>query len=331
MPIHLPIRNMAGQQVGTIELSEKVFGVKRNDTLIHQVVVAQQANKRVGTASTKTRGDMEWGGAKPWRQKGTGRARQGSRTAPQWRGGGVVWGPHPRDYRQRTPRKMRRGALRSLLSCKVRDQELIVLDELRFNQPKTKAMLQVLQNLGVDNALLVLTDNCTNVRRSASNIPKIDTTRAADLNVLEVITRRYLIMPVEALRQVEQNLIDDNRRLRRLAEETGVPVELRHAAPTTTGNGAGASAALATVTTPAGAASAAAMGAGAGAGSAAAVVEPEPAVSAAGTPAAELLATSALAATGQADGEFDEEDVDSADLAHDADVGPEDEDEEGRA
>src|SRR5262245_12058530 len=136
MPIRLPILNMAGQRVGTIDLNERVFGAKRNDTLIHQVVVAPQANKRVGTADTKTRGDMKWGGAKPYRQKGTGRARQGTRTAPQYRGGGVVWGPHPRDFRQAIPRKMRRGALRSVLSAKVRDKQLIVLDALRFDQPK---------------------------------------------------------------------------------------------------------------------------------------------------------------------------------------------------
>jgi len=232
MAIQLPVRNMAGQQVGTIDLDERVFGAKRNDTLIHQVVVAQQANKRRGTASTKTRGDMDWGGAKPYRQKGTGRARQGSRTAPHYKGGGVVWGPHPRSYRQATPKKMRRGALRSLLSAKVADNQLLVLDELRFDEPKTKAMYGVLNALGVDNALVVLTDNCVNVRRSADNIPKIDTTRADSLNVLDVITRQVLIMPVEAVRMVEQNLVDDHRRVSRLALAAGVPEALvRVAAP----------------------------------------------------------------------------------------------------
>lgn len=223
MAIQLPVRNMAGHEVGTIELNEKVFGVKRNDTLIHQVIVAQQANKRQGTVNTKTRGDMKWGGAKPYRQKGTGRARQGSRTAPHYKGGGVVWGPHPRDYRQAIPRKMRRGALRSVLSAKLADNELIILDSLQFETPKTKEMVAVLRGLGVDNALIVLTESCTNARLSAENIERIETARADSLNVLEVLTRRYLIMPVEAVRMVEANLADDTRRLARRAVEAGVP------------------------------------------------------------------------------------------------------------
>lgn len=226
MAITLPVRNMAGEAVGEIELDERVFGVKRNDTLIHQVVVAQQANRRVGTANTKTRGDLKFGGSKPYRQKGTGRARQGTRTAPHYRGGGVVWGPHSRDYRQEIPRKMRRGALRSLLSAKVADQQLVVLDELKFDTPKTKAMIGVLSALGITNALIALTDECANARLSASNIPMIDTCRVASLNVLEVITRQSLILTKDGVEWVQSNLLDDSQRLTERASAAGVPAAL---------------------------------------------------------------------------------------------------------
>lgn len=194
--------------MGDLELSETVFGAPVNEGLVHQAVVRYLANQRQGTASTKTRGEVSGGGRKPWRQKGTGRARQGSIRAPQWVGGGTVFGPKPRDYRQAMPKKARRAALRSALSSKVASGELLVLDELTFEQPKTKKMVEVLQNLKAAgaSALVVTGELDRNVILSARNIPGVGTTRAGDLNVYDVVAHARLIATKDAIAKIEEVL-----------------------------------------------------------------------------------------------------------------------------
>jgi len=194
--------------VGDLELSETVFGAPVNEGLVHQAVVRYLANQRQGTASTKTRGEVSGGGRKPWRQKGTGRARQGSIRAPQWVGGGTVFGPKPRDYRQAMPKKARRAALRSALSSKVASGELLVLDELTFEEPKTKKMVEVLQNLKAAgaSALVVTGELDRNVILSARNIPGVGTTRAGDLNVYDVVAHARLIATKDAIAKIEEVL-----------------------------------------------------------------------------------------------------------------------------
>lgn len=202
--MEVPIYNMQGEVVGTLPLDESVFGLTPHVPVMHQAMLRQLTNARTGTASTRTRGEVRGGGRKPWRQKGTGRARQGSRRAPHWRGGGVVFGPHPRVFEHRMPRKMRRLALRSALSAKVQANELIVLDQLTFPAPKTREMAALLNRLNVQrSALIVLAEADTNVILSARNIPGIRTLPAHALNVVELLGHRYLIMPVAAVRQVE--------------------------------------------------------------------------------------------------------------------------------
>lgn len=202
------VYNMQGEQVGDLELSEAVFGVPVNEALIHQAVVQYLANQRQGTVSTKTRGEVSGGGRKPWRQKGTGRARQGSIRAPQWVGGGTVFGPKPRDYRQDMPKKARRAALRSALSGKVAAGELLVLDELRIEQPKTKRIVEVLDNLKAagDSALFVTADLDRNVFLSARNIPRVGVTRACDLNVYDVVAHGRVIATKDAIARIEEAL-----------------------------------------------------------------------------------------------------------------------------
>ncbi|MBO2520861.1 MAG: 50S ribosomal protein L4 [Firmicutes bacterium] len=202
------VYNMKGEQVGDLELSETVFGAPVNEGLVHQAVVRYLANQRQGTASTKTRGEVSGGGRKPWRQKGTGRARQGSIRAPQWVGGGTVFGPKPRDYRQAMPKKARRAALRSALSSKVASGELLVLDELTFEEPKTKKMVEVLQNLKAAgaSALVVTGELDRNVILSARNIPGVGTTRAGDLNVYDVVAHARLIATKDAIAKIEEVL-----------------------------------------------------------------------------------------------------------------------------
>ncbi len=194
--------------MGDLELSETVFGAPVNEGLVHQAVVRYLANQRQGTASTKTRGEVSGGGRKPWRQKGTGRARQGSIRAPQWVGGGTVFGPKPRDYRQAMPKKARRAALRSALSSKVASGELLVLDELTFEEPKTKKMVEVLQNLKAAgaSALVVTGELDRNVILSARNIPGVGTTRAGDLNVYDVVAHARLIATKDAIAKIEEVL-----------------------------------------------------------------------------------------------------------------------------
>jgi len=198
--VQVPVFNMLGEISGQIELREDIFDVPLNEPLMHQALVRQQVNARLGTAKTKTRAEVSGGGRKPWRQKGTGRARQGSIRAPQWRGGGIVFGPRPRSYRQAMPRKMRHLALRCALSAKARAKEIVVVDELRMDVPRAKAFLGVLDRLGVGSSVLILLPDADyNVERSANNLPKVKTLRAQYLNLVDLFTHDYLLMPLGAL------------------------------------------------------------------------------------------------------------------------------------
>ena len=197
--------NMAGAQVGEMDLSDSVFGIEPNEAVVHQVVKAQLANRRVGTASTKTRGEVRGGGRKPWRQKGTGRARAGSRRSPVWRGGGTVFGPHPRDYSIRLPRKVRRLALKSVLSEKLSNSDIVVLEALSFEEPKTRRMIEVLDALNVvEKALVVTADGDINVVKSARNIPGVKPVRADFMNVYDLLAYDKLVITKDAVAKVEE-------------------------------------------------------------------------------------------------------------------------------
>lgn len=199
--------NQSGSQVGDIEMEDTVFGIEPNEHVLHDAVVMQQASKRQGTHSTKNRSAVRGGGRKPWRQKGTGRARQGSIRSPQWVGGGVVFGPTPRSYSYKLPKKVRRLALKSALSMKVKENELIVVEDLTVEKPKTKEIVQILNNLSVDTKALVVTaDDNEAVYLSARNIPGVDVIRADGINVLEVLNHDKLIMTKEAVKKTEEVL-----------------------------------------------------------------------------------------------------------------------------
>ena len=199
------VYNMAGAQVGEMELSDSVFGIEPNEAVVHQVVKAQLANRRVGTASTKTLGMVRGGGRKPWRQKGTGRARVGSRRSPIWRGGGTVFGPHPRDYSIRIPKKVRRLALKSVLSDKLNNGEIVVLEALSFEEPKTKRIIEVLNALNVfEKALVVTADGDINVTKSARNIPGVKPVRADFINVYDLLAYDKLVITKDAVAKMEE-------------------------------------------------------------------------------------------------------------------------------
>lgn len=199
--------NLEGQTVGEIELSDSVFGAEVNEALLHEAVVRYLANQRQGTHDTKTRAEVAGGGRKPWRQKGTGRARQGSIRAPQWRHGGIVFGPTPRDYRLEMPVKARRSALRSALSAKVRDGEIFVLDALNLEAPRTKEITRLLGNLKVaGKALIVTAANDTNAYKSARNVEGVKTAEAAGLNVYDVLTHDNLVITKDAVARVQEVL-----------------------------------------------------------------------------------------------------------------------------
>jgi large subunit ribosomal protein L4 len=201
------VRNMAGDTVDEIELRDDIFGLEPHEAVMHQAVLRQLANARQGTAATKTRTEVSGGGRKPWRQKGTGRARQGSIRAPQWRKGGIVFGPHPRSYRQRMTRKMRRLALRSALSVKAAADSIVLLNELSMAKPKTKDMLAVLDNLQIDSsALILLSDRSVSVEKSTRNIPDVKTLHARCLNVIDILNYDTLILPVQSLAVIEEIL-----------------------------------------------------------------------------------------------------------------------------
>ncbi len=205
--MELPVYNAEGEVVGQAELNDQVFGQPMNEGLVHQAVVQYLANQRVGTANTLRRGEVSGGGKKPWRQKGTGRARQGSTRAPHWKGGGVVFGPHPRDYRQLLPLKMRHLALRCALSQRVRENGIRLVEALTMDEPKTKQAAALLSALGVESgALLVTPELDRNVYLSARNIPKTAITFASHLNLHDVMSHSVVIMPVEAARRLEQRL-----------------------------------------------------------------------------------------------------------------------------
>jgi large subunit ribosomal protein L4 len=205
--MQVPLYNQSGQEIGKTELRDDVFAVTPNKPLMHQALVRQLANARQGTADTKQRGEVAGGGAKPFRQKGTGRARQGSTRSPQWRHGGVVFGPTPRSYVQKMPRQMRRAALCSALSVKVADGQVRIVDDLKFDAPKTSQMETVLGNLSINSsALILLPEANATVQKSASNIPDVKTLHALYLNVRDLLGYDYLIMPVSAVQAIESYL-----------------------------------------------------------------------------------------------------------------------------
>ena len=189
----------------TIEVSDSLFDVPMNQALVHQVAMSHMANARQGTSATKTRGMVSGGGAKPWRQKHTGRARQGSNRSPQWRGGGIVFGPHPRDYSQRIPKKMNRGAIRCLLSQKAREEKLLVVNEIQLGGAKTKEMVKVLSNLGITTPVLIVTPSPqADVIRSARNIGRVKTLPAPQINAVDLLHHDRVLITVQAVRRAEE-------------------------------------------------------------------------------------------------------------------------------
>ncbi len=201
---NVSVYNMEGKEVGTIELNDAVFGVEVNEHLVHMAVVSQLANNRQGTQKAKTRSEVSGGGRKPWRQKGTGHARQGSTRAPQWTGGGVVFAPTPRDYSFKLNKKEKRAALKSALSSRVEEKKLIVLDELALDEIKTKKFQEVLDNLSVSKALVVLEDENENAVLSARNIADVKTARTNTINVYDILKYNTLIVTKAAVRAIEE-------------------------------------------------------------------------------------------------------------------------------
>ena len=198
------VYNMEGNEVGTIDLNDAVFGVDVNEHLVHTAVVAQLANKRQGTQKAKTRSEVSGGGRKPWRQKGTGHARQGSTRAPQWTGGGVVFAPTPRDYTIRLNKKEKRLALKSALTSRVLENKLIVVDELKFDEVKTKNFANVMNNLKASKALVVLNENDANVVLSARNIPTVKTALTNTINVFDILKYNTVIVTKAAVATIEE-------------------------------------------------------------------------------------------------------------------------------
>lgn len=199
------VLNMAGEAAGTMELNDDIFGIEVNQYAVHTVVKNYLANQRQGTQSAKHRGEVRGGGKKPFRQKGTGRARQGSTVAPNHVGGGIVFAPKPRDYRYTVPKKVRRLAMKSILSSKVQENEIIVLDSLIMNEPKTKDMVKLLANVkAAKKALLVLGDNDKNIIKSAANIPGVTTTLVTTMNVYEIINHTSFIVTKDAINKIEE-------------------------------------------------------------------------------------------------------------------------------
>lgn len=201
------VLNQTGSSVGDIELNDAIFGIEPNEAVLFEALVQQRASLRQGNHKVKTRAEVAGGGRKPWRQKGTGRARQGSIRSPQWRGGGIVFGPNPRSYSYKLPKKVRRLALLSALSTKVREEDIIVLDGLTFDAPKTKEFVKVLAALSIDKkALIVTADLDETVALSARNIPGISVVTATGINVLDLIGHNKLVMTKAAVQKVEEVL-----------------------------------------------------------------------------------------------------------------------------
>jgi len=199
--------NASGAQVGDIELNDAVFGIEPNDSVVHEAVVLQMASWRRGTHCTKSRGEVRGGGRKPWRQKGTGRARAGTSRSPLWRGGAIIFGPKPREYGYSIPRKKRRLALKSVLSSKVAENELIIVDELAFQAPKTKEMVKVLDALKVEGKAVVVTaDLDENVHKSARNIEGVNPMAANGINVYDLLNAKKVVMTKDAVAKIEEVL-----------------------------------------------------------------------------------------------------------------------------
>ena len=198
------VYNMEGKEVGTIDLNDAVFGVEVNENLVHMAVVQHLANMRQGTQKAKTRAEVSGGGRKPWRQKGTGHARQGSTRAPQWKGGGVVFAPVPRDYSFKINRKEKRAALKSVLTSKVQGGNLIVLDELKLDGIKTKNFVAVMNNLKVQKGLVVIAENDTNVVMSARNLPDVNTAAANAINVYDILNAKTVVLTKDAVTKIEE-------------------------------------------------------------------------------------------------------------------------------
>ena len=201
---NVSVFNMEGAQIGSMELNDAVFGVEVNEHLVHMAVVQQLANNRQGTQKAKTRSEVSGGGRKPWRQKGTGHARQGSTRAPQWTGGGVVFAPTPRDYSFKINKKEKRAALKSALTSRVQEQKLVVLDELKLDAIKTKDFVKVLTNLNVSKALVVLGDRDVIVEKSAANVPNIKTAEVTSLNVYDIMKYDTVITTKAGVEKIQE-------------------------------------------------------------------------------------------------------------------------------
>ena len=201
---NVSVYNMEGKEVGKMDLNDAVFGVEINEHLVHMAVVQNLANKRQGTQKAKTRSEVSGGGRKPWRQKGTGHARQGSTRAPQWKGGGVVFAPTPRDYSFKLNKKEKRAALKSVLTSRVQDNKLIVLDELKFDAIKTKDFKKVMDNLKVEKAMVVIDGQDENVILSARNLPTVNTAVAENINVYDILKGDTLVLTKDAVAKIDE-------------------------------------------------------------------------------------------------------------------------------
>ena len=201
---NVSVYNKEGKEIDTLELNDAVFGVEVNEHLVHMAVVAQLANNRQGTQKAKTRSEVSGGGRKPWRQKGTGHARQGSTRAPQWTHGGVVFAPVPRDYSFKLNKKEKRAALKSALTSRVAENKFIVLDELKLDEIKTKKFVEVMKNLKVEKALVVLNDMDVNVIKSADNVPTVKTAQTNELNVFDVLKYDTVVVTKDAVKTIEE-------------------------------------------------------------------------------------------------------------------------------
>lgn len=207
----LVVKDLTGAQVDTITVSEAIFAAPVNGPLMHQAVVRLLADKRAGTQKAKSRGEVRGGGTKPWRQKGTGRARQGSRTSPVWRGGGVAFAARPRSYEVRMPKKMRRAATRSALSSRVTDERVLVVSTLEPDEPRTKSMIAALTNLEASGKILLIDEQVADsTNRAGRNLPRLHMKPASTLNIVDVLDHDYLIFSVNGIRQIERLLTDAN-------------------------------------------------------------------------------------------------------------------------
>jgi len=209
---NIPLKNLAGEDLGVLEVSDAVFAAPINESLVHQAVVRLLANARLGTHKTKTRGNVSGGGAKPWRQKGTGRARQGSRVSPLWRGGGIVFGPLPRAYRQDMPKKMRRSAMRGGLSARLSEGAIFALDSFAAAEPRTKEMAESFAKLGITGKVLLVDDQFDeNAYLSARNLSGVEMISAGTLNVADVLRPKHLIFTKAALDSIDKRLAPEVR------------------------------------------------------------------------------------------------------------------------